>query len=89
MFFCNREPYAKIPTSDSSNSEGSADMPFRKVFIIRNNIFQNTLIKKNMPHLPSWLTGSICMSLTYFVQARLRMAQDSKNPNAMQPINKL
>lgn len=41
-----------------------------------------------MPCLPSWLTEAICMSLTYLVQARLRMAQDSKNLNVSQPINK-
>lgn len=31
--------------------------------------------------LPLWFTEAICMLLTYFVQARFKMAQDSKNLN--------
>jgi len=41
-----------------------------------------------MPCLLFWLTEAIWMLPTYFIQARLRMAQDSKNRNVIQPINK-
>lgn len=34
-----------------------------------------------MLYLPFWLTEAICMLLAYFVQARLKMAQDRKNLN--------
>lgn len=81
MFFCNKELYAKISKQQTSNEKVSIEMPFQKLFITRKNILQNSQVKKYMPCLPLLLTEAICMLLTYFVQARLRMTQDSKNLN--------